>query len=296
MSASLIDGKVIAAQIRTELERRIWALKEKGVRPGLAVVLVGDNPASQSYVGMKEKKCIELGLHSASHRLGADTTREALLDLVARLNADPRIHGILVQLPLPKHIDEDEIIMAIDPDKDVDGFHPVSLGRLVIGLEGFKPCTPAGIQQLLVRSGVELRGKHVVVVGRSNIVGKPVANILLQKAEGADATVTVAHSRTADLPGMVRTADVLIAAIGQPELIRGDWIKPGAVVIDVGSNRIDDSSNPKGYRWVGDVHFESAAEVAALITPVPGGVGPMTIIMLMANTVRSAELALGRKA
>jgi len=295
MSASLIDGKQIAAQIRTELDGRIWALKEQDVRPGLAVVLVGENPASQSYVGMKEKKCIELGMYSETFRLGADTTREKLLDLVVRLNADPRIHGILVQLPLPKHIDEDEIIMAIDPDKDVDGFHPVSLGRLVIGLEGFKPCTPAGIQQLLVRSGVELRGKHVVVVGRSNIVGKPVANMLLQKAEGADATVTVAHSRTVDLPGMVRTADVLIAAIGQPELIRGDWLKPGAVVIDVGSNRIDDPADPKGYRWVGDVHFESAREVASLITPVPGGVGPMTIIMLMANTVRSAELALSRK-
>lgn len=296
MSATLIDGKEIAGQIRAELDNRIQALGEKGVRPGLAVILVGENPASHSYVGMKEKKCIELGLYSETIRLEATVTREALLDQVARLNADPRIHGILVQLPLPKHIDEDEIIMAISPDKDVDGFHPVSAGRLVIGLEGFRPCTPAGIQELLVRSGVKLRGKHVVVVGRSNIVGKPVANILLQKAEGADATVTVAHSRTADLPGMVRTADVLIAAIGQPEMIRGDWLKPGAVVIDVGSNRIEDPSNPRGYRWAGDVHFESACEVASLITPVPGGVGPMTIIMLMANTVRSAELALNRKA
>ncbi len=296
MSATLIDGKEIAGQIRTELENRMQALRDKGVCPGLAVILVGDNPASHSYVGMKEKKCVELGLYSETVRLEASVTREALLGQVARLNADPRIHGILVQLPLPKHIDEDEIIMAVSPDKDVDGFHPVSVGRLVIGLEGFRPCTPAGIQELLVRSGVQLRGKHVVVVGRSNIVGKPVANILLQKAEGADATVTVAHSRTADLPGMVRTADVLIAAIGQPEMIRGDWLKPGAVVIDVGSNRIEDPSNPRGYRWAGDVHFESAREVASLITPVPGGVGPMTIIMLMANTVRSAELSLNRKA
>jgi len=213
---------------------------------------------------------------------------------VEKLNDDSRIHGILVQLPLPGQIDEAKIITSISPEKDVDGFHPVNLGRLVIGLDGFRPCTPAGIQELLIRSGVELRGKHVVVVGRSNIVGKPLANMLMQKAEGADATVTVAHSRTADLPGVVRGADVLIAAIGRAEMIQGDWIKPGAVVIDVGTNRVEDSSRERGYRLVGDVHFESASEVASKITPVPGGVGPMTITMLMSNTVLSAEKTLGK--
>ena len=260
--------------------------------PGLAVVLVGDNPASKVYVGMKEKTCSELGIYSDSNRLDAQTSQAELLELVEKLNADSRIHGILVQLPLPGQIDEAKIITTVSPEKDVDGFHPVNLGRLVIGLDGFRPCTPAGIQELLIRSGVELRGKHVVVVGRSNIVGKPLANMLMQKAEGADATVTVAHSRTADLPGVVGGADVLIAAIGRAEMIQGDWIKPGAVVIDVGTNRVEDSSRERGYRLVGDVHFESASEVASKITPVPGGVGPMTITMLMSNTVLSAEKAL----
>jgi methylenetetrahydrofolate dehydrogenase (NADP+) / methenyltetrahydrofolate cyclohydrolase len=292
MSAELIDGREISGQVREELKERIADLQAKGVTPGIAVVLVGDNPASKAYVGMKDKMCGELGIFSDAHRLEADTSQAELLDLVARLNSDSRIHGILVQLPLPSHIDESEVLTAISPEKDVDGFHPVSLGRLVIGLKGFRPCTPAGIQEMLVRSGVELSGKHVVVVGRSNIVGKPVAVMLMQKAAGADATVTVAHSRTADLPGMVRTADVLIAAIGRAEMIPGDWLKPGAVVIDVGSNRVDDPSRERGYRWVGDVHFESASEVASKITPVPGGVGPMTIIMLMANTVISAERTL----
>ena len=292
MSAELIDGKEISRQIREELKKRISALEAKSVTPGLGVVLVGENPASKVYVGMQEKTCGELGIYSDSHRLSADTIQAELLELVGKLNSDSRIHGILVQLPLPGQIDEAEVITAISPLKDVDGFHPVNLGRLVIGLEGFRPCTPAGIQELLIRSGVELRGKHVVVVGRSNIVGKPVANMLMQKAEGADATVTVAHSRTADLPGMVRSADVLIAAIGRPEMIRGDWIKPGAVVIDVGTNRVDDSTRERGYRLVGDVHFESACKVASKITPVPGGVGPMTITMLMSNTVLSAERTL----
>ena len=295
MSAILIDGKAIAATIRGELEQRIRTLGESGIRPGLAVVLVGENPASKVYVGMKEKMCAELGLHSEGFRLDASVSREKLLELINRLNQDERIHGILVKFPLPKHLDEDEIIMVVDPDKDVDGFHPLNMGRLVIGLEGFRSCTPAGVQELLLRSGVELDGRHVVVVGRSNIVGKPVANMLLQKAKGANATVTVAHSRTKDLPGMIRSADVLIAAMGQAELIRGEWIKPGAVVIDVGVNRVDDPSKQSGYRLVGDVHFESAKEVASMITPVPGGVGPMTIIMLMSNTVRSAELAAARR-
>jgi methylenetetrahydrofolate dehydrogenase (NADP+) / methenyltetrahydrofolate cyclohydrolase len=290
MPATLIDGKAIAGQIREELARKLWALKEKGIRPGLAVVLVGDNPASKVYVGMKEKSCIELGLHSETYRLKAETTREELLELINRLNADRKIHGILVQLPLPKHINEAEILMTVSPEKDVDGFHPVNVGRLVIGLPCFRPCTPAGVHELLIRSGVKLSGKHVVVVGRSNIVGKPVANILLQKAPDADATVTVAHSRTANLPEVVRSADVLVAAIGHPEMIRGEWLKPGAVVVDVGVNRVEDPAAPRGYRLVGDVHFESAVQVASLITPVPGGVGPMTIVMLMANTVRSAEL------
>ena len=292
MPAKLIDGKAISAQIREELKQRIAALQAKGITPGLAVVLVGDNPASKVYVGMKEKTCGELGLYSDSYRLSAETGQAELLELVQKLNSDSRIHGILVQLPLPSQINEAEIINAVSPEKDVDGFHPLNLGRLVIGLEGFRPCTPAGVQEMLIRSGVELSGKHVVVVGRSNIVGKPLANMLMQKAAGADATVTVAHSRTADLPAVVRSADVLIAAIGRAEMIPGDWIKPGAVVIDVGTNRVEDPSKKRGYHLVGDVHFESAGQVASMITPVPGGVGPMTIIMLMANTVLSAERAL----
>ena len=292
MPAKLIDGKAVSAQIRKELKQRIAALQAKGITPGLAVVMVGDNPASKVYVGMKEKTCGELGLYSDSYRLSAETGQAELLELVQKLNSDSRIHGILVQLPLPSQIDEAEIINAVSPEKDVDGFHPLNLGRLVIGLEGFRPCTPAGVQEMLIRSGVELSGKRVVVVGRSNIVGKPLANMLMQKAVGADATVTVAHSRTADLPDVVRSADVLIAAIGRAEMIPGDWIKPGAVVIDVGTNRVEDPSKKRGYRLVGDVHFESAGEVASMITPVPGGVGPMTIIMLMANTVLSAERVL----
>lgn len=294
MSAKIIDGKAIAAQIRGELESRIYALAARGVKPGLAVVLVGEDPASTVYVGMKEKKCQELGFHSVAHRLSVDTTQEELLAVVESLNNNPQIHGILVQLPLPKQIDEDTIIEAIDPDKDVDGFHPANIGRLVIGMDCFRPCTPAGVQELLVRSGVETSGKHVVVVGRSNIVGKPVANILMQKADGANATVTVAHSRTADLKAVVQSADILIAAIGRAEMITGDWLKPGAVVIDVGTNRVDDPSRERGYRLTGDVDFASAGEVASMISPVPGGVGPMTIIMLMSNTVLSAERSLGR--
>ena len=295
MSAKLIDGKAIAAAIRQELRERIAALDKQGIKPGLAVVLVGEDSASQVYVGMKEKSCTELGIYSDHHHLPAETTQEELLGLVENLNADSRIHGILVQLPLPDHIDEKRIIEAVRPAKDVDGFHPVNLGRLVIGLDCFRPCTPAGVQELLVRSGVELSGKRVVIVGRSNIVGKPLANILMQKADGADATVTVAHSRTENLPELVKSADVVVAAIGRAEMITGDWIKPGAVVIDVGINRVEDPAAKRGYRLVGDVHFESASEVASQITPVPGGVGPMTIVMLMKNTVISAEKALAKR-
>jgi len=295
MTATLIEGKVIAAEIREELKQRIAALGKAGIRPGLAVVLVGEDPASQVYVGMKEKSCAELGIYSNPHHLPAETTQAELLDLVERLNADSRINGILVQLPLPEQIDETAIIEAIDPEKDVDGFHPVTLGRLVIGVDTFRPCTPAGVQELLLRSGVNLEGKSVVIVGRSNIVGKPLANMLLQKAPGANATVTIAHSRTADLPAVVQGADVVVAAMGSPEFIRGEWLKPGAVVIDVGVNRVDDPLAKRGYRLVGDVHFESAVKVASRITPVPGGVGPMTIVMLMTNTVLSAERTLKKR-
>lgn len=295
MSAKLIDGKAIAELIRQELRERIAALDKQGVKPGLASVLVGEDPASKVYVGMKEKDCQELGIYSDPHHIPAETTQEELLGLVENLNADSRIHGILVQLPLPDHIDEKRIIEAVSPAKDVDGFHPVNLGRLVIGMDCFRPCTPAGVQELLVRSGVELSGKRVVIVGRSNIVGKPLANILMQKADGANATVTVAHSRTENLPEVVKSADVVVAAIGRAEMIPGEWIKPGAVVIDVGVNRVEDQSAKRGYRLVGDVHFESASRVASQITPVPGGVGPMTRVMLMKNTVTSAEKALAKK-
>ncbi|MFH1071244.1 MAG: bifunctional methylenetetrahydrofolate dehydrogenase/methenyltetrahydrofolate cyclohydrolase FolD [Candidatus Glassbacteria bacterium] len=295
MSAKIIDGKAVAAGIREELKERIAALAARGVVPGLATVLVGENPASKSYVGMKQKMCAELGILSVPHHLPAQTSQEELLRLVDELNNDEKVHGILVQLPLPEQIDEKAVIEAISPEKDADGFHPVSLGRLVIGMEGFRPCTPAGVQELLVRSGVKLSGKEVVIVGRSNIVGKPLANILVQKADGADATVTVAHSRTKDLAAVVRRADVLVAAIGRAEMIPGDWIKPGAVVIDVGSNRVEDPGSKNGYKWVGDVHFESACRVASLITPVPGGVGPMTIVMLMTNTVIAAERTLAHR-
>ncbi len=293
MTAGIIDGKAIAAVIKTELKNRVEALAARGAQPGLATVLVGEDSASQVYVGMKQKMCAELGILSVPHNLPADTSQQDILQLVGDLNRDDRVHGILVQLPLPGHIDENKVIEAISPEKDADGFHPVSLGRLVIGMEGFRPCTPAGVQELLVRSGVDLCGKEVVIVGRSNIVGKPLANLLVQKKAGANATVTVAHSRTRDLPSVIRRADVVVAAIGQAEFIRAEWIKPGAVVIDVGTNRVDDPSRKRGYRLTGDVKFDEVAEVASQITPVPGGVGPMTIIMLMTNTVIAAERKAG---
>jgi len=290
MSAEIIDGKTIAAQIKAEVKERTDALRrERGIRPGLAFILVGEDPASQSYVRSKGKACEELGFHSITEKLPASTTQDELLALIDRFNHDPATHGILVQLPLPKQIDEQKIIEAIDYRKDVDGFHPVNVGRLVIGLPGLRPCTPAGVQELLMRSGHDPAGKHVVVVGRSNIVGKPVLNILLQKQKGANAVVTVAHTGAGDLAPYVRQADILIAAIGKPEAITGSMLKPGCVVIDVGINRVPDPSTKTGTRMVGDVHFASASAVASAITPVPGGVGPMTIAMLMQNTLLAAK-------
>jgi len=289
--AQIIDGKKISEEIKKEVKEIAKRLKEtKNVTPGLAVILVGDDPASQSYVRSKGKACEEMGFFSITERLPANTTEEKLLAVINEFNNNSKIHGILVQLPLPKHIDEQKIIEAIDPRKDVDGFHPINIGKLVAGLDTLKPCTPAGIQELLIRSGNDPDGKHVVVVGRSNIVGKPVANILLQKQTGANAVVTVAHTGARDLLPYIKSADILIAAIGKPELITGEMLKEGVVIIDVGINRIKDASSPKGYRIVGDVHFESASRVAKAITPVPGGVGLMTVAMLMKNTLKAAMM------
>ncbi|NNJ70148.1 MAG: bifunctional methylenetetrahydrofolate dehydrogenase/methenyltetrahydrofolate cyclohydrolase FolD [Kiritimatiellales bacterium] len=291
MSAKIIDGKQIAADIREELKAEVASLKEKGIVPGLGVILVGDDPASQSYVSAKEKACENIGIYSDDNRLPADTTEEELLALVNRMNDDPKINGILVQLPLPKHINESAVLLAVNPDKDVDGFHPMSVGKMMIGEETFLPCTPHGVVQMLIRSGVETSGAHVVVVGRSNIVGKPVANMLLQKKEGANATVTLCHTRTKDLGYHTRQADIIIAASGWPNTVTADMVKESAVVIDVGVNRVEDASRERGYRLVGDVDFDAVKEKASMITPVPGGVGPMTITMLLYNTVVSAKRA-----
>ncbi|MDX2193102.1 MAG: bifunctional methylenetetrahydrofolate dehydrogenase/methenyltetrahydrofolate cyclohydrolase FolD [Gemmatimonadales bacterium] len=292
MSARLIDGVAIAKAIRAEVAGEVAALKAAGVTPGLAVVLVGDNPASKAYVGSKEKATHEAGMHGVKIVL-PDTTSEAdILATVDRLNADPAIHGILVQLPLPKHVDSQKVLLRIDPAKDVDGFHPVNVGKLVIGdPTAFRPCTPWGVIQMLLREQVETKGAHAVVIGRSTIVGKPMANLLIQDAPGGNATVTVCHSRTKDLPAVCRSADILVAAIGKAEFVTRDMVKPGAVVIDVGINRVDDASLPKGYKLVGDVAFDEVKEVASAITPVPGGVGPMTIAMLLKNTVQAARQA-----
>ena len=290
----LIDGTAIGRLVRRDVAAEVERLKALGITPGLSVVLVGDDPASAVYVRSKGKACEEAGMRGETIRLPAETTENALLAQVDRLNADPNVHGILVQMPLPRHIAADKVIRRIRPEKDVDGFHPVNVGKLSIGeRDGFVPCTPAGAIELLVRSGVETRGKDAVIVGRSNIVGKPMAALLMQDAPGGNATVTVCHSRTSNLAGHIRRADIVIAAIGKPEMITGDMIKPGAVVIDVGINRVNDAAAPKGYRIVGDVHFASARDVASLITPVPGGVGPMTIAMLMKNTVRAAAQIAG---
>ena len=290
MRAELIDGKAIAADVRADVARDVAALRERGVVPGLTVVLVGDDSASATYVGAKEKASREAGMAGGTIRLPADTTQAALLTLIEQLNGDAAVHGILVQMPLPKHIDPDTIIRHIRPEKDVDGFHPENVGKLLIGhTDGFVSCTPAGVIEILLRSGVDTRGAEVVVVGRSNIVGKPMAALLVQARSGGDATVTICHSRTKDLASHTRRADILIVAAGRAEMITGDMIKPGAVVIDVGMNSVPDATRAKGSRLCGDVHFASAVDVASRITPVPGGVGPMTIAMLLRNTVRAAE-------
>lgn len=293
MTAKLILGKEVSEEIYGELRERIAALKARGVTPGLAVVLVGDDPASQVYVRKKGEMCEELGMRSLTVRMPAETTQEELLAKVEELNDDPSIHGFLVQLPLPPHLDEKAVIDAISPSKDVDCFHPSNVGRMLIGDPDFLPATPAGVQQMLARSGVETAGKHVVVVGRSNIVGKPMAAMMMQKGPSADSTVTVVHSRTRDLAEITRQADILIVAIGSPRFVTADMVKEGAVVIDVGTNRVEDPSHPKGSRLVGDVDFEAVRERASYITPVPGGVGPMTICMLMCNAVRAAERVIG---
>ena len=293
MPAQIISGTEIAKQIREELKQEVAELKEKhNLIPGLATILVGEDPASQVYVGAKEKTSLALGIYSERHDLPADTSQEELLALIDKLKKDPRIHGILVQLPLPKHINETEVLYAVDPKKDVDGFHPVNVGKLMIGEPDYLPCTPHGIQQLLIRSGVKLEGAEVVVVGRSNIVGKPIANILLQKKEGANATVTVCHTRTRDISAHTKRADILIVAAGKPKAITADMVKKGVVVIDVGVNRVGKTPEGKAI-LVGDVDFDAVKEKAKAITPVPGGVGPMTITMLMLNTVRAAKLAAG---
>jgi methylenetetrahydrofolate dehydrogenase (NADP+)/methenyltetrahydrofolate cyclohydrolase len=289
-SAKLIDGTAIGQAMRGELTAEIAALKTAGVTPGLAAVLVGENPASATYVRMKGKACDEAGLYHETLDRPKEMTEADLLSLVDRLNADPKIHGILVQLPLPKHINTGRVLLRIDPRKDVDGFHPTNVGKVSSGdPSGFRPATPYGVQQLLLRSGVETTGAHAVIVGRSNIVGRPMAALLLQDGPGGNATVTVCHSRTRNIGAVTRGADILIVAMGKPEFVTGDMVRPGAVVIDVGVNRVDDPAAKKGYRLVGDVKFDEAVQVASAITPVPGGVGPMTITMLLVNTVQAAR-------
>jgi methylenetetrahydrofolate dehydrogenase (NADP+)/methenyltetrahydrofolate cyclohydrolase len=291
--ATLINGTELAKKIRAEVAADVAALRERGVVPGLTVVLVGQDPASAVYVGAKEKASREAGMAGETIRLAATTSQAQLLALVEQLNQDERVHGILVQMPLPRQIDPDTVIRHIRPDKDVDGFHPVNVGKLLIGhTDGFAPCTPAGVQRMLVEYGVETKGADVVVIGRSTIVGKPMAALLMQSGAGADSTVTVCHSRTRDLAAHTRRADILIVAAGRPRMVTADMVKPGAVVIDVGMNRIPDASTKSGTRLVGDVDFDAVRQVASLITPVPGGVGPMTIAMLLRNTVRAAQRTL----
>jgi methylenetetrahydrofolate dehydrogenase (NADP+)/methenyltetrahydrofolate cyclohydrolase len=292
MSARILDGAVIGKTIRDEVAAEVARMKGNGRRPGLAAVLVGENPASAVYVRSKGKACEEAGMHSVTIRLPVEIPEVELLATVDRLNADPEIHGILVQLPLPKHINSEKVLRRIDPGKDVDGFHPMNVGKLVTGDKtAFRPATPYGVQQMLIRSGIETKGAHAVIVGRSNIVGRPMANLLIQQGPGGDATVTVCHSRTRDLPAVTRSADILIAAIGKPEFVTADMVRPGVVVVDVGINRVDDPSRPRGYRLVGDVAYESVAQIASAITPVPGGVGPMTIAMLLQNTLQAMQQA-----
>jgi methylenetetrahydrofolate dehydrogenase (NADP+) / methenyltetrahydrofolate cyclohydrolase len=294
LPAELIDGRAIAKKIRADVAERVKKLAGRGVKPGLAVVLVGDDPASAVYVGAKGKATDEAGMYSETIRLPADTTQSELLARVDALNADPKIHGILVQMPLPKQIDPDTVIRRIQPRKDVDGFHPINVGKMLVGeRDGFIPCTPAGIQVMLRESGVKTPGKNCVIIGRSNIVGKPMAALMVQDNPDANCTVTVCHRHTADLAGHTREADILIVAAGRAGIVSADMVKPGAVVIDVGTNRVNDPASKTGTRLQGDVDFDSVRKVASKITPVPGGVGPMTIAMLMVNTVRAAEMTLG---
>jgi methylenetetrahydrofolate dehydrogenase (NADP+)/methenyltetrahydrofolate cyclohydrolase len=293
MAAQIIDGKQVAAQMRQELKTEVAELAKKGIVPGLGVILVGDDPASKSYVTAKEKACEEIGIYSDNNRLPADTSQQDLMVLVGRMNSDPKVNGILVQLPLPEQLNEAQVLLAIDPNKDVDGFHPMNVGKMVVGEEAFLPCTPHGVIQLLLRSAVKLEGANIVIVGRSNIVGKPLANMLIQKSPTGNATVTVCHTRTKNLAEHTRRADIVIAAAGRPNTITADMVKDSVVVIDVGVNRIDDPSKKAGYRLVGDVDFENVKQKASLITPVPGGVGPMTITMLLYNTVQAAKRAAG---
>jgi methylenetetrahydrofolate dehydrogenase (NADP+)/methenyltetrahydrofolate cyclohydrolase len=290
MSARIIDGNAISQAVRDGVKAEVDDLKQKGVEPCLAVMLVGENPASQVYVGMKEKKCAEVGIKAVDCRLPADTPEDEILGILDEWNADPSIHGILVQLPLPDHVDEKTVMERIRPEKDADGFHPISVGRMASGdPDAFRPCTPAGVQEMLKHIGYDPAGRHAVIVGRSNIVGRPMATILSQKEPHANATVTIAHSRSKDLGAICRLADLLIVAVGRPEAVTADMVSEGTVVIDVGVNRVDDETRQRGYRLVGDVAFDAVAEKASWITPVPGGVGPMTIAMLLKNTVSAAR-------
>jgi methylenetetrahydrofolate dehydrogenase (NADP+)/methenyltetrahydrofolate cyclohydrolase len=290
MAATIINGDEIAKTIRKEIKVEVDNLKAKGIDPGLVVIIVGEDPASQVYVRKKGEACNEMGICSETAMLPASTTEEELLELVDKYNKDPKFDGVLVQVPLPKHISEERVLLRIDPSKDVDGFHPMNVGKMLVGADCYLPCTPHGCQELLMRSGNDPAGKHVVVLGRSNIVGKPVACMLIQKAKGADATVTVCHSRTKNIAEITRQADILIAAIGQPKFVKADMVKDGVVVIDVGVNRIADATKKSGTRLVGDVDFDEVSKKAKAITPVPGGVGPMTITMLMKNTVQAAKV------
>jgi methylenetetrahydrofolate dehydrogenase (NADP+)/methenyltetrahydrofolate cyclohydrolase len=290
MAATIINGDEIAKTIRKEIKVEVDMLKAKGIDPGLVVIIVGEDPASQVYVRKKGEACNEMGICSETAMLPASTTEEELLELVDKYNKDPKFDGVLVQVPLPKHISEERVLLRIDPSKDVDGFHPMNVGKMLVGADCYLPCTPHGCQELLMRSGNDPAGKHVVVLGRSNIVGKPVACMLIQKAKGADATVTVCHSRTKNIAEITRQADILIAAIGQPKFVKADMVKDGVVVIDVGVNRIADATKKSGTRLVGDVDFDEVSKKAKAITPVPGGVGPMTITMLMKNTVQAAKV------
>ena len=292
MSARLIDGVAHGRRIREEVAAEVRSLAQRGLTPGLAVILVGDDPASAVYVRSKGKACEEAGMHSVTHHLPASTSQDELLHLIGTINADPAIHGLLVQLPLPKHIDTERVLHAVDPRKDVDGFNPINVGKLVLGdPTAFRPATPYGVQQLLIREGIETKGARVVVLGRSTLVGRPMANLLIQDGPGGNATVTVCHSRSRNLGEITCSADILIVAIGKPKLVTAEMVRDGAVVIDVGTTRVEDASAPRGYRLSGDVDFQPVKAKASAITPVPGGVGPMTIAMLLANTLQAARLA-----